>query len=65
MLKNWGYEKLAKVEYHESIGEMKHADKMLDLFVKCVGYFHLTHDPNIGVELDFAQNWVPEVSMLN
>lgn len=30
MLKHWGFEKLAKKEYEESIGEMKHADKLMD-----------------------------------
>jgi bacterioferritin len=30
MLKNWGFEKMAKFEYDESIGEMKHADKLID-----------------------------------
>ena len=30
MLKNWGYERAAKKEYDESIGEMKHADKLMD-----------------------------------
>lgn len=30
MLKNWGLDKLAKKEYEESIGEMKHADKLMD-----------------------------------
>ena len=30
MLKNWGFGKLAKFEYQESIGEMKHADMLMD-----------------------------------
>jgi bacterioferritin len=30
MLKHWGLPKLAKKEYEESIGEMKHADKLMD-----------------------------------
>ena len=30
MYKNWGLDKLAKKEYEESIGEMKHADKLMD-----------------------------------
>ena len=30
MYKHWGFEKLAKKEYSESIGEMKHADKLMD-----------------------------------
>ena len=30
MLKHWGFDKLAKKEYEESIGEMKHADKLME-----------------------------------
>ena len=30
MLKHWGFDKLAKKEYDESIGEMKHADKLME-----------------------------------
>ncbi|MCA0324144.1 MAG: bacterioferritin [Proteobacteria bacterium] len=30
ILKHWGLGKLAKKEYEESIGEMKHADKLMD-----------------------------------
>ena len=30
MLKHWGCDKLAKKEYDESIGEMKHADLLMD-----------------------------------
>ncbi|MGQ3003265.1 MAG: bacterioferritin [Hydrogenophaga sp.] len=30
MLKHWGLDKLAAKEYEESIGEMKHADKLMD-----------------------------------
>ncbi len=30
MCKNWGFNKLAKKHYQESIGEMKHADMLID-----------------------------------
>ncbi|HRQ03973.1 MAG TPA: bacterioferritin [Ottowia sp.] len=30
MLRHWGLDKLAKKEYEESIGEMKHADMLMD-----------------------------------
>ena len=30
ILKHWGFEKLAKKEYEESIGEMKHADALIE-----------------------------------
>jgi bacterioferritin len=30
MCRNWGYEVLAKVHWHESIDEMKHADRLVE-----------------------------------
>ena len=30
MLKHWGLDELAKKEYEESIGEMKHADRLME-----------------------------------
>jgi bacterioferritin len=30
MMKHWGYNLFAKKEYEESIGEMKHADQLMD-----------------------------------
>lgn len=30
MYQHWGFEKIAKKEYDESIGEMKHADKLIN-----------------------------------
>src|SRR5215467_11428087 len=30
MCKNWGYHKLAAKHYEESMGEMKHAEKLID-----------------------------------
>jgi bacterioferritin len=30
ILKHWGFDKLAKKEYEESIGEMKHADRLIE-----------------------------------
>ena len=30
MLKNWGFARMAKHEYEESIEEMKHADRLMD-----------------------------------
>lgn len=41
MLKHWGLDMLAKKEYEESIGEMKHADKLMDRI------FVLTGLPNL------------------
>ena len=30
LFKHWGFGRLAKVEYEESIGEMKHADRLME-----------------------------------
>ncbi len=37
MYKHWGFGKLAKKEYEESIGEMKHADKLIDRILMLEG----------------------------
>jgi bacterioferritin len=33
MCKNWGYNKLAQKHYVESLGEMKHAEKLIDRII--------------------------------
>ncbi len=37
MLKNWGFARMAKHEYDESIEEMKHADKLMDRILMLEG----------------------------
>ena len=37
MLKSWGFERMAKHEYEESIEEMKHADKLMDRILMLEG----------------------------
>ena len=56
MYKHWGFDKLAKKEYEESIGEMKHADKLMDRIFMLDGLPNLQDLAKLQVGED-----VPEV----
>lgn len=50
MMKNWGYDRIAGKVYHESIDEMKHAEKLMDrvLFLEGIPNVQKLLKINIG-----------------
>ena len=55
MCKNWGYEKLAEKHYHESLGEMKHAEKLIDRILFLEGVPEIARYDVIRVGTDMKQ----------
>jgi len=50
MAKNWGYDRLAKFQWDESMDEMRHADKLMDrlLFLEGSPNMHKYHKIGVG-----------------
>ena len=57
MCKNWGYLKLAKKHYEESIGEMRHAEKLIDRILFLQGVPEIARYDVIRVGTDVKEQF--------
>ena len=55
MCQNWGFEKLGKKHYEESIGEMKHAEKLIDRIIFLEGVPEIARYDVIRVGIDVKE----------
>ena len=57
MCKNWGFEKLAAKHYHESMGEMKHAEMLIDRILFLEGVPEIARYDVIRVGTDVKEQF--------
>src|SRR5215467_3766411 len=57
MCKNWGFQKLAKKHYHESLGEMKHAEILIDRILFLEGVPEIARYDVIRVGTDVKEQF--------
>ena len=57
MCKNWGYERLAKKHYEESLGEMKHAEKLIERILFLEGVPEIARYDVIRVGADVREQF--------
>src|SRR6266487_2016148 len=63
MCKNWGFMKLAAKHYEESIGEMKHADKLIDRILFLEGVPEIARYDVIRVGTDVKEQLVNDLQL--
>ena len=63
MLKHWGLTKLAKKEYEESIGEMKHADKLIERILFLEGVPEIARYDVIRVGSDVKEQFENDLKL--
>ncbi len=63
MCKNWGYNKLAKKHYEESIGEMKHAEALVDRILFLEGIPNISRYDAIKVGRDVKGQFTNDLAL--
>src|SRR5205809_7673059 len=63
MCKNWGFQKLAAKHYEESIGEMKHAEKLIDRILFLEGVPEIARYDVIRVGADIKEQFVNDLAL--
>ncbi|MFO0965297.1 MAG: bacterioferritin [Gemmataceae bacterium] len=63
MCKNWGFDKLAKKHYEESMGEMKHAEKLIDRILFLEGVPEIARYDVIRVGSDVKEQFENDLTL--
>src|ERR1700686_374943 len=63
MCKNWGYTKLAAKHYEESMGEMKHAEKLIDRILFLEGVPEIARYDVIRVGTDVKEQFDNDLAL--
>jgi len=63
MCKNWGFLKLGKKHYEESIGEMKHAEKLIDRILFLEGVPEIARYDVIRVGSDVNEQFTNDLAL--
>src|SRR6266571_3455288 len=63
MCKNWGFMKLAKKHYEESLGEMKHAEKLIDRIIFLEGVPEIARYDVIRVGTDVKEQFENDLKL--
>src|SRR5947207_6486967 len=65
MCKNWGYNKLAAKHYEESMGEMKHAEKLIDRILFLEGTPEIARYDVIRVGAEIQEQFENDLKLEN
>jgi len=63
MCQNWGYLKLGKKHYEESMGEMRHAEKLIDRILFLDGVPEISRYDTIRVGIDVKEHFENDLQL--